>query len=267
MSRIYFDSPSGGAELRGSERAHMGLLCSDLTVGVFGAGHSFARDVLPHITHFKTEEYQGFGSALNFQRDFELMLSVPSGKSFHVDGESFDVFSVCLNTALAIGNDAVKLCARLHGQCEIHAWIDGPSRKWMESIIYRGLRQGVLRKNQGWEEVSAFLVERDDESVVTSYSVCDRFPSAASSGWTDEHDGDDFYDLSTAEQWAYAFKAHRPTGPGPEIDPAKWSFPEYFFTHGETALSLLEKADEMERRAHPERFSSIHAPFPTLAGT
>jgi hypothetical protein len=38
MSRIYLNSPSGRAELRGSERAHMKILCDRLALAVFEPG-------------------------------------------------------------------------------------------------------------------------------------------------------------------------------------------------------------------------------------
>lgn len=257
MSRIYFHSPSGTTELRGSERAHMGMLCADLAAGVFGAGHSFAKDQLCRITDFDPKEYEGYGSALRFQRDFEIMLFVSSGKEFRANGETFDVFSVCLNTALAVGNDAVRLCARLHGQCEIHTWVSGENRAWLAGIVERGRKQGIFRPEQGWEAVVSFLRERADEPVVTSYSVCSQFPNAYAADWTDERDGDGFWDLPAAERWDRAFAGISDADSGLEMTPERWSFPEYYFSHGETALSLLEKAYEMEKAAHPERFGGV----------
>jgi hypothetical protein len=239
MSRIYFHSPSATAELRGSERAYMGLLCTDLTVGVFSPD-DFGREpllsrVFPHP----------YSSTMPYGRAFELAMHSGARYEFNLpDGRMVDTFTVCLNTALALGNDVIRLCARLHGQCEIHAWVDGPNRSWLADIIDSGRAASILRDDQGWEDVTALLRARNDEPVVTSYSVCDLFPSRGAADWQDDCDGDGWHDLSDDERWSRAMEGLRRDGTGLEMCPESWTFDRFFFGQGDTAFSILHAVQE-----------------------
>lgn len=92
-------------------------------------------------------------------------------------------FSLVLNTAMRVGGDAVKLCARLHGQCELHAWVDEADRPWLAGIIEAGRDVGLLRaegwlREWGtWEGVVELLlaIKEHPGPVVTDYSVSDSF--------------------------------------------------------------------------------------------
>lgn len=96
---------------------------------------------------------------------------------------------ISLNTAIAVGNDALRLGARLHGQCEIHCYVEGPNRAWLAGIIEAGRESGFYRESMGWESVCGLLRRRDDSPVVTSYSVTEQFPEfrgGADDALTDE---------------------------------------------------------------------------------
>jgi hypothetical protein len=230
MSRIYFHSPSGTAELRGSERAHMGLTCAALTAAMFRPG----KDVWSKRPALLSLILPGYD-----ERMFDIYLS-SGNRDFEVDGAKYDAFSVTLNTALAIGGDPLRLMARLHGQSELHGWVAGPNREWVAAIIDEGRASGLMRAGQGWEKVAAFLRTSDSEPVVTSYSVCDRFPNAGVAGWKDANGGDDWYVLPHAEQWDRAFAGIQ--GTGLEFRPDAWVWPDFSFMHGQTAMSLLDAA-------------------------
>lgn len=135
----------------------------------------------------------------------------------HVDGVTLVVAgvelhsgNVDLNTALAAGSDAVCLAAKIHGWCESHCWVEGVDRAWLADVIDTGLAAGIYRRGfwyvdrpcdgkpadqpdrkwstQGWEGVTAFLRERDDEPVVLSHSSGDGFPNREAAGmraWPD----------------------------------------------------------------------------------
>lgn len=247
MSRIYFHSPSGEAEVLGSERYYMGHVVSQLALAVFDPRGYRADETLRHIT--PPEHYAANRIGLAFADAFALLVSVGADESFILpDGRRPCIFTVCLNTALALGGDVVRLIARLHGQCEIHAWVDGPNRAWLAEIVEEGRASGVLRSGQGWESVAVFLRETDEEPVVTSFSVSDSFPNAYVANWRDEKDGDDWYDLPRAEQWRLAMEglrqgeARRPL----EMRPDDWTFPGWRFGQGDTAFSVLEAADKLE---------------------
>lgn len=196
MSRIYFHSPSAEAEIRGSERAWMGCVTTDVGIAPLKP----LRDIRAKIrASYEPRDEQGY----------ETLLRVGNA-SFVVGDQVVSAWETLLNTCLAIGNDALCLMARLHAQCEIHAWVRGSDRAWIAGVIEEGLRAGLMRQGQGWPELVEFLRSRDDEPVVTSYSVCDRFPNRHAAGWTPptDEDGepntDAWYDLPADERWRLA---------------------------------------------------------------
>jgi hypothetical protein len=230
MSRVSFHSQHGEAEVRGPERAYAGGVCNDLFAAVLGPSR-FSTDeqlaqyraLFPEGHYIRTIE----GDHRYIRSAIETALAV---------GQEF--FTETLNTALIMGSDPVKLLARLHGQCEIHAYVEGPDRAWLAGIIERGRTTKVLRAEMGWEGVVALLRARDDSPVVTSYSVCERFPNGAVAGWTDNQDGEGWYDLPPAEQWTRALAGIRAER-GLRLMPDDWD--GFYFGDGETAFDLLER--------------------------
>lgn len=237
MSRLYFHSPSSDAELLGSERAWLGSLASGPARAAWNldGASSFERaceivDMVPEVpdgehganylrTYRREAQAQdtrnkatyaawtpGSGALGHTSHDLinrfvsalEIRLRV-DGVDLDVAGHRLRSSNVGLNTALAAGSDPVRLAAKLHGWCEIHAWVEGPDRAWLAGIIDEGLRAGMYRKGLwyadqpdgardkwsplGWEQVLELLRARDDEPVVTSYSVCDQFPNQDVADW------------------------------------------------------------------------------------
>lgn len=189
MSRIYFHSQHGEAEVSGAERAHMGLLIDP--------NHETLRD----------------------DRAFGRLL-----------------------TEACQRGDDWRLIARLHGQCEIHAYVEGEDRDWLAGIIEGALASGLLREgfdttidpNSGWRKVIDLLRSRDDEPVVTSYSVCEGFPNLTlvrqEETWQPTRPswepGEEWYDLPAEEQWATALAALRKKderGSWLRLQPANWA--------------------------------------------
>lgn len=252
MSRIYFHSQSRETEVSGAERAMMGHYVSDLFLMALGVSdYDYPDD--PHIlrnilspTHYAAKETG---------RQFANLLSVSlrvgmDSEILVVDGKAVNVFSAALNTAICMGSDPIILSARLHGQCEIHAYVEGANRAWLADIIERGRENGIFRSEMGWESVIEHLRERDDEPVVTSYSVCQQFPNAGASGWkpdklNEDGDGDwdAYYDLPSDEQWRMGMEALR-AKPFMEMKPDNWR--DYYFNDGATGFSLLAKAIEIK---------------------
>jgi hypothetical protein len=218
MSRIYFHSPSGDGEVRGSERAYAAHLCQEMFITALGVSgwdtpshpHVLRRIIAP--SHYCLQQ-----SGLQFEQQLRTALVVSGfGPVLNVDGQDIDVFSTTLNTALVMGSNPIKLSARLHGQCEIHAWVDGLNREWLAGIIEQGRKVGIFRGDSGWESVVALLKSRNDEPVVTSYSVCEQFPNA-----------------------------HAATSPFLEMKPDNWD--SYYFNDGLTGFDLLAKAVELDK--------------------
>jgi hypothetical protein len=234
MSRIYFHSPSDEAELRGSERAWMGVFCNDLMVAALGGmryrNSEWLKELLPADCYVRRSP--------DFEESLRLFMTSFEGKLI-VEGEEIDTFTLALNTAWVVGNDPVRLMARLHGQCEVHCWVAGNNRNWLAQIMKAGLASGLYRKQQGWEAVIDFLSSRADEPVVCSYSVCESFPNF---GCLPENhplrttDDEAFYELPDDERWALCFKGLQEHGSGLELDPHKWD--KFFFNRGHNVFTL-----------------------------
>jgi len=215
VSRVYFHTEHEGTmQLLGAERAHMSLLCTGVAMA---AVPRFREAVLPHLAPdrrgYFTEDRRAY-----FNADLRAALHVGDSPVLAHHGEPLESFTLLLNTALVLGSDPVCLAARLHGQCEIHAYVEGPRRAWLADVIEAGLDSGVYRLGlravyadgsprepfpTGWTAVIGLLRQCSDEPVVTSYSVTDGFPNPDAAGWlSDDPDGEGWYDLAPGEQWA-----------------------------------------------------------------
>ncbi len=257
MSRVYFHSPSGEAELWGGERAWLGLLVSDIALGFIGV-HDCDRMrqlIKPGDELLNERYYPRQSEQITWTDRLKMSLRVGDGDgTLAWNGKPISSFSLLLNTACAVGSDAVKLAARIHGQCELHCYVEGTDRAWLAGIIGQGLESGVFRRktrypdrSEDWECVTAFLLARDDEPVVLSYSACEQFPNPYEAGWTPPA-GEDIYDswsdLPQQDQWGIAMTALRRQGGGLRMDPAKWA--GFKFGHELSMLDLLA-ADWQER--------------------
>lgn len=252
MSRIYFHSPSGDAEVRGSERAFMGHLVNELFQVAIGVS-DWDTPERPHVLRriIYPNHYCLKATGAEFARQLRTALYVAMDTPvIWVDGQVVQTFSAALNTAMAMGSDPIKLCARLHGQCEIHTYVEGKNREWLAKKIEQGRDVGVLRSDQGWEETVTMLRTRKDEPVVTSYSVCEQFPNAHAAGWKPdklteegEADWDAWYDLPSAKQWEMGMSALRQTAL--EMKPSNWG--KYYFHDGLTGFDLLAKAIALDK--------------------
>ena len=172
-------------------------------------------------------------------------LSVGEERMTLPDGRDTDPFELALNTALLLGNDVVRLMARLHGQCEVHGWVDGPNRAWLASIIRDGRKSGILREKMGWEGVAELLEASADGEVVTSYSVTDTFPNPDLAGFpydeTVENDPwAEMSELPEGEAWTRCMAALKARATGLEWRPDNWA--TIRFGDGLDAMSLPREA-------------------------
>jgi hypothetical protein len=260
MSRIYFHSEDGEAAVRGSERAYGAALCSDLFVFALGISDCDSPDN-PHVlrkivtpSHYCLRDW-----GVPFERSLSTAVRVSGigGPVLRLNGQAVDVFSATLNTALIIGSDVVKLYARLHGQCEIHCFVEGPYRIWLAEMITKGRELEMFRPECGWEDVVALLLSSASGPVVTSYSVCESFPNSVVAGWkptavTDdgEADWDAWYELSQAERWNRSMDGLRKQSGEYqllELTPTTWN--EFYFGDGMNGFKLLQHAIELSRDA------------------
>lgn len=171
MSRIYFHAENGCAEVSGSERAHMAILLTDRTYDLLRTSPDAARALRMTGDQWDRNRFTGMGM---------------SGADITVAGVNFNFMDVVLNTALVHGPDSRRLAARLHGQCEIHCYVEGHNRAWLADLIDEACEDDVFRRElvndpgthfiQGWEQVTTLLRSASDGPVVTSYSVTEGWP-------------------------------------------------------------------------------------------
>lgn len=238
MSRIYFHSQHGTAEVSGRERAHFGTFCSSLLLVSMRLDRAYPSDAALYRRMLPADHYTQNGTDDSFLHAFKTWLCVGDG-TFGIQTKA-EPFTSALNTACVVGGDAVKLMARLHGQCEVHAYAEGPNRAWLAEIIERGRKANILRSGLGWEATIELLRARDDEPVITSYSVCEGFPNPSIAGWRDDRDGDGFWELPEAERWDRALGGLRASGGGLEMTPDNWR--DFYFGDGVSGFDIIEEA-------------------------
>lgn len=253
MSRLYLNHPEGQLEIRGTERHWFGSLSDKvgmslldgfylsslaewMTVNAFGTtppGTVYTAQVVDHVRlAMRHGDGLGGGPILSWR------------------GQVVDPWTLTLNTCLRLGSDPVRLAARLHAQCEIHAWVDAPHLGWLADIIDAGRAPGVMREGMGWEAAVAWLREHDGQCpVVFSSSVTDGFPGPHVTTWTPptdedgEPDEEAWYELPTAEQWATSMAALRAEPGRLELTPDDWA--DYAFGNGLSWLDLQGGEDHV----------------------
>jgi hypothetical protein len=237
MSRIYFHSPSGDTELRGSERKNMGYITGNILQSSVGPiddfnGESWLRRLLP-LDHWVVKSASPLKDVVGL-----FMRSQSETDGFVYNGQTLPMFDLALNTALFSGSDPVKLLARLHAQCEIHCYVTGENRQWLGSIIRRGRVYNIMRADQGWEDVIDLLYSRNDEPVVCSYSVCEQFPNLGciTEGHSWRNDSDAYYEASDEERWEACWKYLYSTRSDLELRPDSWG--RFYFGNGLSGFDL-----------------------------
>jgi hypothetical protein len=125
----------------------------------------------------------------------------------------------------------------------------------------------VPRGYDGWPVVVSMLRKRDDEPVVTSYSVCEGFPNhnmvqdaglielpfykdSDGKEYEDEYDTEPWDALSAGERWDLGMQALRGGEDDTwlELEPERWEYPDYHFgdnplTGYQIYAGALEKKD------------------------
>lgn len=260
VSRIYFHAEDADAEVRGAERAHCGVLVSDIFLMALHI--KYPSDVDRYLPFLPPDCY--VRTAHDHHRTASLSAWLTVGSSpLTVDGEQWDTFRLALNTAVACGGP-LRLAAYIHGQCEIHGWVDGHNRSWLADQIEEARAANIFRSDMGWESVVTLLRSSDEGPVVTSYSVCDGFPNpgickdaglwAPGPGhqgvYSEETypdypdswgkpwwDGDEWYELPDDERWSMGVRALRVSAP--EWSPSGWG---RLFGNGKSGWDLAEIA-------------------------
>lgn len=235
MSSIAFHEPTWTVRVSGRERAIMGGLCSDMLQVQLG---DFSHQDLEWVQHVAkpghylyvmASELSGapkdsdrwYDARRRLAQSLETWFRVGNLSSNDIamilKGEAVDPFTMALNSAVSWGNECVQLAAKLHGQCEIHAYCEGKDRAWLAALIERTVSAGVFHSDpwgyDGWVSLCEHLRRSADAPVVTSYSVCESFPNPSFAPDDVELDEDDPYEAwsnySEEDHWRWGMEALR----------------------------------------------------------
>ncbi|MEU4234822.1 hypothetical protein AB0F17_62005 [Nonomuraea sp. NPDC026600] len=261
MSRLYFATPTSRAELHGSEFMWLRELGqrpgrAAWELDRFEAFERAAEILswVPEVPdrghgegylHRNLREAQANPGPFG-EREQDLISSLQSalhgnGLKLHIAGAELSSLDVEFNTALVAGSDPVRLAAKIGAWTHHNPYIEGPDRWWAANVIEEGLTTGQYRRtllvrpspvnaeprlvDQGWDDVLAFLRERDDEPVVLHYSGDWGFPSPEAAAFElpeDEHGGADLapWDaLPDDRQWELAVAGLRRGRPWARLAP------------------------------------------------
>jgi len=246
VSRVYFRSQDGDSEVRGWERAWGNKLAYDLAM--VGVGVSPGR-MYPHSVPSPLLEW--LEPKVDGQEGFVLGLSVNAEDYQFVlpDGSRHKASSVLLNTAMALASRPVQFLIRLHVQCELFMWVDGPDRSWLAEVIEEGRHLGVFRPKSGWEEVVSHLKADATEPVVTFDSGSDYFPCPLIAGWQpdtklDQPDFERWEALPASERWRLGMVGLRAAKGGRQITPKNLGVRGFFGT----GLNVFDLNDIMTKQ-------------------
>ncbi|WGH21896.1 hypothetical protein SEA_TROGGLEHUMPER_11 [Rhodococcus phage Trogglehumper] len=241
MSRLYFHSQAETVEVLGAERSHVAILSEAIGYGVLEA--VLGKALLAELVGYRPGEST---------RHLQLLVRNTEDPLYMYGGMPITAWPLLLNTALAVGSDAVKFATRVNAQCELFAWVAAKDRDWLSDIIDDGVHQGVLRREMGWE-VLVEMLARGTGPVVMSYSVMDSFPNHLNSTWESSPDigideaSEQFDALSTEDQWEYGMDwLYRQEERMLQLKPENWS--KVRLGHSFTAFDL-EKIVRAERKA------------------
>lgn len=266
MSCIEFNSPDRPqVRVGGAERDWARFLCAQIAHGVLDIAGSPSLDRDPHHRLLRMVPEGHY--LRDLRRHGKDDLAATALRSL-IDGDAADALtwnghrvdgeSLVLNTALAVGGDALRLSARVIGTCEIHGWIDGPNRAWIADMIEEGLASGVLRRArqtqyENWPGLVTLLRSTSRSPVVMSSSFAEPFPgfhlvSPRSKRWDEMTEAEEATRLAEEEawdqldpdvRWEQALAALRDPDDGLEIRPESWS--SFRFSHGLSALDLMSE--------------------------
>ena len=248
MSAIFFQSREREVVISGTERAFFGMHVRDAFWNLLkyqAYENSMKQSILRSLWSPRSED-------LGFDRTYARKLEVHLGVYGKItwEGKIVDPFPWQLNTAYQLGADFVKLAVRIHGQCEIHAFVEYENAEWLSDIIQEGLKHSFFR-DPNWNDVCDLLVNAEGP-VVTSYSVTDSFPNinvidrkkVPGKYIKVGDDGDWFYDLPDELQWEACISGIRKEK-GLEIKPKGWD--DFYFGTNLNAIKIVKKLLEDQK--------------------
>lgn len=246
MSCIYFTAPEREVTVRGPERAAMGLHVNNAMDRYLGDALDQHPERIRELMNPDLHRDLMRANRRLFMTALHVSYNDPK-PPLQWKGVRIEPWMLGLNTAVRTDDPDMTLAARIHGQCEIHGWVDGPDRMWFAGLVRRALERSFLRQGMYWDGVLDLLEESDASPVVTSYSVTGSFPTYQAD-WmpkASEEVRESVWDaLKPHEQFGIAMADLRRRGGGLQWRPDEWS--DYTFGLGVAAQDLL--ADDWRER-------------------
>lgn len=227
MSYIAFHTAEATGYVSGSERAHLDY-CIVQDTAAAHRRRAFGEDLpeRPSLLRRAVNWSAGALASDRFDRWADTSIAVSFGHLRAVlpsGTTSENVFDINLNTVIAHGTPAEQLAARISGQCEVHAFVEGEDRAWFADQVDAALAAGVFRLGMshyrqrdddpnGWDGIAALARSTSAGPIVMSYSVAERFPNQGVAAWPDSLPDPDAADaadeaweaLSAGERWERA---------------------------------------------------------------
>jgi len=179
MSYISFQNKDQIVYVSGRERAWFNCLISNLCGGVLDLALNDPNNYSKIKEALAPKQDWVNTHSRNFAEDLHLVFHTGMDEQGIWQGKPLDLFSLKLNTALALGGDALRMATRIHGQCEVYGYFRAENGPWAARIIEQGLRQNIFRHDNaqydGWSKVASLLAHTKG-TVVMAYSVCYSFP-------------------------------------------------------------------------------------------
>lgn len=207
MSYIAFHSKRHKTvKVRGSERAHMGILVTDMAASILPRGLGARDNFTKLIPENYRDEWTSLLSGPGREEWLRTYLGGFSQKKLIFNGAEHNCSETALNTVLAMDSDVMSLMCKIDGTCESHGWFPSEDHNWFASVMEQGLDRHILRSDSGWEDVIKVFQDDLDEPIVMSYSVCDEFPNPyffdldaeACEAWYENQSDDEQWDSAMA---------------------------------------------------------------------
>lgn len=226
MSYIGFHTAEATGYVSGAERAHLDGLVQDTAAAhrrrVFGEDLPDRPSLLRRAVNWPGETLNGG----RFDQRADTYIAVDPGRlraALPAGPTGENVFDVDLNTVITHGTAAEQLAARISGQCEVHAFVEGQDRAWFADQVDAALAAGVFRQGMsryrqraedphGWDEVAALARATDSGPIVMSYSVKEWFPNQGIAAWPEslpDPDADPDAADAADEEWGALTAAGR----------------------------------------------------------
>lgn len=148
---------------------------------------------------------------------------------------------LALNTVMSSCGGALRLQARLMAQCHQYCFIEGGDRAWVADIIEEGVRDAVLRPNNGWGRLMRLLRRNNDSPVVASNHA--PFPNSTIAGLQDDVEA--WASLDYSQQWSRSManlrRLNDEYGKCLDIQPRQWG--SVLFGSGATGFHVRAYMD------------------------